>query len=58
MFSIQIDQLSIIIDRFRPIVELNQIKIVAMIDRTPKFGSKKSIESQFEYDLDPILGGP
>ena len=52
------DQLSIIINRFRPIVDLNRIEIVATIDRTPKFGSKKSIRSGFEYDLDQILGGP
>ena len=30
------------------------INIVATIDRTHKFGSKKSIKSRFEYDLDLI----
>ena len=33
------------------------MEIVAMIDRMPKFGSKKSIKSQFEWDLDRILDG-
>ena len=32
-----------------------RIEIVAMIDRTAEIGSKKSIKSQFEYDLDRIL---
>ena len=33
-----------------------RIEIVATIDRTGKFGSKKSIKSQFEYNLDRISG--
>ena len=32
-----------------------RIEIVATIDRTPKFGSKKSIKRRFEYDLDRNL---
>ena len=36
-----------------------RFRIVAMIsmDFSNKFGSKKSIKSQFEYDLDWILAG-
>ena len=34
-----------------------RIKIVATIDRTAEFGSKKSIKSRFEYNLDQILAG-
>ena len=34
-----------------------RIEIVATIYRTAEFGSKKSIKSQFEYDLDRILAG-
>ena len=34
-----------------------RIEIVAMIDRTAEIGSKKSITSQFEYDLNRILAG-
>ena len=33
------------------------IEIVATIDRTVKIGSKKSMKSGFEYDLDQILAG-
>ena len=33
------------------------IAIITTIDRTAKFGSKKSIKSQFEYDLDQNLAG-
>ena len=43
------------INRFRPIVDLNPIEIVATIDRTAKFGSKMSIKRWFEYDLDQNL---
>ena len=35
-----------------------RIEIMATIDRTAKFGSKKSIKSQFDYDLDRISGPP
>ena len=34
-----------------------RIKIVATIDRTAEIGSKKSIKSRFEYNLDRILAG-
>ena len=33
------------------------IEIVATIDSTAEIRSKKSIKSQFEYDLDRILAG-
>ena len=54
---ILIDQLSIKIDKIRPIIDLNRIEIVVTIDRTVEIGSKKSFKSQFKYDLDRILAG-
>ena len=35
-----------------------RIEIVATIDRIAEFESKKSIKSQFEYNLDRISGRP
>ena len=32
-----------------------RIEIIAMIDRTAEFGSKKSIKTRFEYDLERNL---
>ena len=55
--SIKIDQLSITFDQIQPIVDLNRIEIVATIDRIAEIGSKKSIKSRFESDLDRILAG-
>ena len=55
--SIKIDQLSSTFDEIRPIVDLNWIQIVATIDGTAEMGSKKSIKSRFESDLDQILAG-
>ena len=49
------EQLSIKIDLFRPIVDLNHIEIIATIDQTPKFGSKMLIKRRLEYDLDRNL---
>ena len=51
------DQLSITIDKIWPIVDLNWIEIVATMDWTAEIGSKKSIKSRFESDLDRILAG-
>ena len=35
-----------------------RIEIIATIDRTAEFGSKKSIKRRFEYDLDQISRWP
>ena len=55
--SIEINQFSIKFDKNWPIVDLNRIEIVATIDRTAKFGSKKSIKRQFESNLERNLAG-
>ena len=64
-FFDQIQLFSIKLDNFWYKIEIGiqiwvriRIEIVATIDRTGKFRSKKLIKSQFEYDLDRISAWP